>query len=77
MFDLTFLGTSASVPSAHRNHPGLLVEAGGHREQGALAASTEADEGWPGVRDGSRFGAICPQIIGLAPPLAATTSARS
>src|ERR1700720_2281934 len=31
MFDLTFLGTSASVPSAHRNHPGLLVEAGGHR----------------------------------------------
>src|ERR1700744_1972950 len=31
MFDLTFLGTSASVPSADRNHPGLLVEAGGHR----------------------------------------------
>jgi ribonuclease Z len=31
MFDLTFLGTSASVPSAVRNHPGLLVEAGGHR----------------------------------------------
>src|ERR1700733_1041087 len=31
MFDLTFLGTSASVPSANRNHPGLLVEAGGHR----------------------------------------------
>jgi ribonuclease Z len=31
MFDLTFLGTSASVPSAERNHPGLLVEAGGHR----------------------------------------------
>jgi ribonuclease Z len=30
MFDLTFLGTSASVPSADRNHPGLLVEAGGH-----------------------------------------------
>jgi hypothetical protein len=26
-----FLGTSASVPSADRNHPGLLVEAGGHR----------------------------------------------
>jgi ribonuclease Z len=31
MFALTFLGTSASVPSADRNHPGLLVEAGGHR----------------------------------------------
>jgi ribonuclease Z len=31
MFDLTFLGTSASVPSAERNHPGLLVEAGGQR----------------------------------------------
>jgi ribonuclease Z len=31
MFDLTFLGTSASVPSAERNHPSLLVEAGGHR----------------------------------------------
>ena len=31
MFDLTFLGTSASVPSADRNHPGLLVEAGSNR----------------------------------------------
>jgi ribonuclease Z len=31
MFGLTFLGTSASVPSAGRNHPGLLVEAGGDR----------------------------------------------
>jgi ribonuclease Z len=31
MFDITFLGTSASVPSAERNHPGLLVEAGGNR----------------------------------------------
>jgi ribonuclease Z len=31
MFDLTFLGTSASVPSAERNHPSLLVEAGGTR----------------------------------------------
>jgi ribonuclease Z len=31
MFSLTFLGTSASVPSAERNHPGLLVEAGSHR----------------------------------------------
>ena len=28
MFALTFLGTSASVPSAERNHPGLLIEAG-------------------------------------------------
>jgi hypothetical protein len=28
MFTVTFLGTSASVPSAERNHPGLLVEAG-------------------------------------------------
>src|ERR1700727_3360623 len=31
MFDLTFIGTSASVPSAERNHPGLLVEAGSNR----------------------------------------------
>src|ERR1700710_141006 len=31
MFDLTFLGTSARVPSADSNHPSLLVEAGGHR----------------------------------------------
>jgi ribonuclease Z len=31
MFALTFLGTSASVPSADRNHPGLLVEAAGKR----------------------------------------------
>jgi hypothetical protein len=31
MFPLTFLGTAASVPSAERNHPGLLLEAGGHR----------------------------------------------
>ncbi|MBR0757936.1 ribonuclease Z [Bradyrhizobium jicamae] len=31
MFALTFLGTSASVPSAERNHPALLVEAGSQR----------------------------------------------
>jgi ribonuclease Z len=31
MFTLTFLGTSASVPSAERNHPALLVEAGNQR----------------------------------------------
>jgi ribonuclease Z len=31
MFYLTFLGTSASVPSAERGHPSLLVETGGHR----------------------------------------------
>src|SRR5215475_11097830 len=31
MFALTFLGTSASVPSAERNHSGLLIEAGSHR----------------------------------------------
>ncbi|HUN98082.1 MAG TPA: ribonuclease Z [Bradyrhizobium sp.] len=31
MFALTFLGTSASVPSAERNHPSLLVEAGDQR----------------------------------------------
>src|SRR6201994_1888540 len=31
MFALTFLGTSASVPSAERNHPGLLIEAGTQR----------------------------------------------
>ena len=36
MFDLTFLGTSASVPSADRNHPSLLVEAGGHRNHDRL-----------------------------------------
>jgi ribonuclease Z len=31
MFDLVFLGTSASVPSAERNHPGLLVAADSRR----------------------------------------------
>ncbi|WP_456716968.1 ribonuclease Z [Bradyrhizobium sp. USDA 4353] len=31
MFELIFLGTSASVPSQDRNHPGLLIQAGGHR----------------------------------------------
>jgi ribonuclease Z len=31
MFEVTFLGTSASVPSAERNHPGLLVEVESHR----------------------------------------------
>ncbi len=31
MFELTFLGTSASVPAADRNQPGLLVSAGGSR----------------------------------------------
>ncbi len=31
MFALTFLGTSASVPSAERNHPSVLVEAGSDR----------------------------------------------
>jgi ribonuclease Z len=31
MFALTFLGTSASVPSAERNHPALLIEVGSHR----------------------------------------------
>jgi DNA polymerase III alpha subunit len=31
VFAVTFLGTSASVPSAERSHPSLLVEAGGHR----------------------------------------------
>src|SRR3984893_7503551 len=31
MFALTFLGTSASVRSAERNHPALLVEAGSRR----------------------------------------------
>jgi len=31
MFALTFLGTSASVPSAERNHPGILVEVGSDR----------------------------------------------
>ncbi|WP_027532280.1 ribonuclease Z [Bradyrhizobium sp. WSM3983] len=31
MFALTLLGTSASVPSAERNHPALLLEAAGER----------------------------------------------
>jgi ribonuclease Z len=31
MFAPTFLGTSASVPSAERNHPALLIEVGSHR----------------------------------------------
>jgi ribonuclease Z len=31
MFELLFLGTSASVPSVERNHPGLLVSATGAR----------------------------------------------
>jgi ribonuclease BN (tRNA processing enzyme) len=31
MFALTFLGTSASVPSAERNHSGLLIEVGSQR----------------------------------------------
>src|SRR6201985_3984653 len=31
MFALTFLGTSASVPSAERNHSGLLVSTGNTR----------------------------------------------
>jgi ribonuclease Z len=31
MFARTVLGTSASVPSAERNHPGLLIEAGSQR----------------------------------------------
>ena len=31
MFALTFLGTSATVPSPERNHPGILVEASGDR----------------------------------------------
>src|SRR5690349_13131328 len=31
MFALTFLGASASVPSADRSHPGILVEVGSDR----------------------------------------------
>lgn len=31
VFDLTFLGTSASSPSAERNQPGLMVSCGGTR----------------------------------------------
>lgn len=31
MFALTFLGTSASVPSGERNHPALLLEVAGQR----------------------------------------------
>jgi ribonuclease Z len=31
MFELIFLGTSASVPSAERNHPGLLITFGAQR----------------------------------------------
>jgi hypothetical protein len=63
MFDLTFLGTSASVPSADRNHPGLLVEAGGHRVMIDCGEGTQrqllrvlpscAPKAWP-FRAGSR-----------------------
>ena len=31
MFDLTFLGTSGSIPSVERNQPGLLIAVGSHR----------------------------------------------
>ena len=62
MFDLTFLGTSASVQSAARNHPGLLVEAGGRR------IMVDCGEG---SRRG--FGSVCAAICGLnrKPPDAA------
>jgi serine acetyltransferase len=44
MFDLTFLGTSASVPSADRNHPSLLVEAGGQACAATFSGVTIADD---------------------------------
>jgi ribonuclease Z len=31
LFALSFLGTSASVPSSERNHPAALIDAGSHR----------------------------------------------
>ena len=50
MFALTFLGTSASVPSAERNHPGLLVEAADQPHPGGLrggyAAPVAAERSW-------------------------------
>jgi ribonuclease Z len=51
MFALTFLGTSASVPSAERNHPGLLVETGNHR---ILADCGEGTQHQP-LRSGAGF----------------------
>src|SRR4030088_674622 len=41
MFDLTFLGTSASVPSAERNLPGLLIDAGGPRAMVGCGEGTQ------------------------------------
>jgi ribonuclease Z len=49
MFDLTFLGTSASVPSADRNHPGLLVEAGAHRVMIDCGEGTQRQLLWSGA----------------------------
>ena len=51
MFDLTFLGTSASVPSADRNHPSLLLEAGGHRIMVDCGEGTQRQL----LRGGARF----------------------
>src|SRR4030081_1519912 len=55
MFDLTFLGTSASVPSADRNHhPGLLVEAGSHRIMVDCGEGTQRQL----LRSGAGFGRL-------------------
>ena len=53
MFAVTLLGTSASVPSADRNQPGLLVEAGGDRVWwiAAKAPSVNCSEAGPGSGD--------------------------
>src|SRR3981081_3464532 len=51
MFSLTFLGTSASVPSAERSHPSLLVEAGGRRIMVDCGGGTQR----PLLRSGSGF----------------------
>src|SRR5258708_17015954 len=51
MFDLTFLGTSASVPSAGGNRRGSIVEAGGH---GIMVDCGEGTEGQL-LRSGAGF----------------------
>src|SRR6185295_12192435 len=49
MFALTFLGTSASVPSAERNHPALLVEAGNQRLLVDCGEGTQRQLLWSGA----------------------------
>ena len=59
MFELTFLGTSASVPSAARNHPGLLVEAGGRRIMMDCGEGTQRQLLRSGIQSRSRDIELC------------------